>query len=324
MPPPRQPLARLLVTRRMTAAAEAAIGAEFDATFRDSTTPLTEAEATAALAHHDAIMPTLGDGFTAAAFAAAPPRARVLGNFGAGFNHIDLAAAAEAGVVVTNTPEVVTDATADIALTLILMTARRAGEGERLVRAGRWKGWHPTQMLGMHVTGRTVGIIGMGRIGQAIARRCHGGFAMQVLFHNRRGVAGLGFPARQMPLPELLASSDIVVLAVPGGAETRHLIGADQLAAMQPHAILINIARGDVVDEAALIAALDAGQIAGAGLDVYEREPLVPDTLRARDDVVLLPHLGTAAEEVRTAMALRALDNLRAVRDGRDPPDRVA
>ena len=140
-----------------------------------------------------------------------------------------------------------------IALTLILMTARRAGEGERLVRAGRWKGWHPTQMLGMHVTGRTVGIIGMGRIGQAIARRCHGGFAMQVLFHNRRGVTGLGFPARQVPLPELLASSDIVVLAVPGGAETRHLIGADQLAAMQPHAILINIARGDVVDEEVVV-----------------------------------------------------------------------
>ena len=246
MPPPRHSLARLLVTRRMTAAAEAAIGEEFDATFRDSTTPLTEAEATAALAHHDAIMPTLGDGFTAAAFAAAPPRARVLGNFGAGFNHIDLAAAAEAGVVVTNTPEVVTDATADIALTLILMTARRAGEGERLVRAGRWKGWHPTQMLGMHVTGRTVGIIGMGRIGQAIARRCHGGFAMQVLFHNRRGVTGLGFPARQVPLPELLASSDIVVLAVPSQTLRENL--SRWKAHLRPDVRLVSLMKGIEVE----------------------------------------------------------------------------
>lgn len=315
---------RLLVTRRMTKAAEAAIGAEFEAEFRDSTDPLTEADATAALAQYDAIMPTLGDRFTAAAFKAALPKTRVLGNFGAGYNHIDVAAAAAAGVVVTNTPYVVTDATADIAMTLILMTARRAGEGERLVRAGEWKGWHPTQMLGMHVTGRTVGIVGMGRIGKAIAQRCHFGFGMDVQFFNRSTVEGLTHPARQISLDELLASSDIVVLAVPGGASTHHLIGADQLAAMQPHAILINIARGDVVDEAALIAALDKGQIAGAGLDVYEREPIVPAALTQRDDVVLLPHLGTAAEDVRTEMALRALKNLVAVRDGLPPEDRVA
>ncbi|KGJ22411.1 2-hydroxyacid dehydrogenase [Paracoccus sanguinis] len=315
---------RLLVTRRMTAAAEAAIAAAFDATFRDSTVPLTEAEAAAALSAHDAIMPTLGDRFTAAAFAAAPPRARVLANFGAGYNHIDVNAARATGVIVTNTPGVVTEATADLALTLMLMTARRAGEGERLVRAGRWTGWHPTQMLGMHVTGRTVGIVGMGRIGQAIARRCHAGFGMEVLFHNRSTVAGLPFPARQVPLAELLGAADIVVLAVPGGAATHHLIGAPELAAMRPGAILVNIARGDVVDETALIAALEAGRIGGAGLDVYEREPEVPAALTRREDVVLLPHLGTAAEAVRTDMALRALANLTAVRDGADPRDRVA
>ncbi|MDO5369304.1 D-glycerate dehydrogenase [Paracoccus sp. (in: a-proteobacteria)] len=314
---------RLLVTRRMTAAAEKAIAEAFDASFRDETVPLTEAEAIAALRGHDAILPTLGDPFNAAVLARPERRARVLANFGAGFNHIDIEAAKAAGIVVTNTPDVVTDATADIALTLILMTARRAGEGERLVRAGRWTGWHPTQMLGMHVTGRTLGIVGMGRIGQAIARRGHHGFGMKVVFHNRSTVMGLDLPALQVPLPDLLAQADIVVAAVPGGASTRHLIGGAELAAMKPGAILVNIARGDVVDEAALIAALEAGTIAGAGLDVYEREPLVPEALRTREDVVLLPHLGTATEEVRTDMALRALANLTAFFRGDPPPDRV-
>ena len=315
---------RLLVTRRMTAAAEAAIRQAFDARFRDDTAPLTEAEAVAALRENDAILPTLGDPFNAGVLGTSGRRTRVLANFGAGFNHIDTDAARAAGIVVTNTPDVVTDATADIALTLILMCARRAGEGERLVRASRWTGWHPTQMLGMHVTGRTVGIIGMGRIGQAIARRCHHGFGMQVIFHNRRAVTDLDLPAHQVPLADLLAQADIVVTAVPGGASTRHLIGAAELSAMKPGAILVNIARGDVVDEAALIAALDAGMLAGAGLDVYEREPLVPEALRALENVVLLPHLGTATEEVRTDMALRALANLTAFFRGEDPPDRVA
>ncbi len=315
---------RLLVTRRMTRAAEETISEAFDASFRDSTTPLTEAEAIAALRENDAIIPTLGDPFNATVLGTSDRRARVLANFGAGFNHIDLQAARAAGIVVTNTPDVVTDATADIALTLILMTARRAGEGERLVRAGRWTGWHPTQMLGMHVTGRTVGIVGMGRIGQAIARRCHFGFGMPVIFHNRSTVTGLDLPARQVALPDLLAQADVVVMAVPGGASTRHLIGAAELAAMKPGAILVNIARGDVVDEAALIAALEAGPLGGAGLDVYEREPEVPEALRLRENVVLLPHLGTATEEVRTDMAMRALANLAAFFKGDAPPDRVA
>ena len=315
---------RLLVTRRMTRAAEETISGAFNATFRDSTTPLTEAEAIAALRENDAIIPTLGDPFNATVLGTSDRRARVLANFGAGFNHIDLQAARAAGIVVTNTPDVVTDATADIALTLILITARRAGEGERLVRAGRWTGWHPTQMLGMHVTGRTVGIVGMGRIGQAIARRCHFGFGMPVIFHNRSTVTGLDLPARQVALPDLLAQADVVVMAVPGGASTRHLIGAAELAAMKPGAILVNIARGDVVDEAALIAALEAGHLGGAGLDVYEREPEVPEALRLRENVVLLPHLGTATEEVRTDMAMRALANLAAFFKGDAPPDRVA
>lgn len=313
---------RLLVTRPMTDRAAQAIRDRFDATFRDNT-PLTEDQAAQALADYDAIMPTLGDGFTAAAFAQ-KPRCRILANFGAGYNHIDIAAATAAGVVVTNTPDVVTDATADIAVMLMLMCLRRASEGERILRAGQWTGWNPTQLLGGHLTGRTVGIVGMGRIGQAIARRCHFGFGMQVVFFNRSTLTGLDLPARQIPdLDTMLDLADVAVLAVPGGAGTRHLIGARQLAALGPQSYLVNIARGDVVDEAALVDALNLGQIAGAGLDVYEREPLVPQALLDAPNATLLPHLGTATDDTRTAMALRALDNLIAFAEGRPPHDRV-
>lgn len=316
---------KLLVTRRMTDRAEAALAARFDATLRHDAAALTVQEAAQAMRDYDAIIPTLGDGFSAEAFAGGGLRTRLLANFGAGFNHIDTGAAKAAGVMVTNTPEVVTDATADIAMTLILMTARRAGEGERLLRAGGWTGWQPDQLLGRHVTGATVGIIGMGRIGKAIATRCHFGFGMTVVFQNRSPVSGLEFPATQLAdVPSVLKTADFVVLAVPGGPATRHLIGADELAQMRPDAFLINVARGDVVDEAALIAALQAGRIAGAGLDVFEREPVVPDALKAMENVMLLPHLGTAAEEVRTAMAMRAMDNVVALDEGRAPPDRVA
>jgi lactate dehydrogenase-like 2-hydroxyacid dehydrogenase len=209
-------------------------------------------------------------------------------------------------------------------MTLLLMATRRAGEGERLVRAGLWQGWHPTQMLGTHVSGRTIGIIGMGRIGQAVARRAHFGFAMPVVFHNRSALTLAGLPARQLgSLAELMAAADFIVVAVPGGAATRHLIDAAAIAAMRPGAFLINISRGDVVDEAALVAALAAGRIAGAGLDVYEREPAVPEALRALDNVVLLPHLGTAALEVREAMGMMAVENLVAHAEGRALPNPV-
>ncbi len=316
---------KLLVTRPMPAAAEAAIGARFDTRFRDSNAPLTLDEAAAALADYDLILPTLGDAFRGPAFRAAPPRAKLLANFGVGFNHIDIAAAAAAGVAVTNTPDVVTDATADLAVTLLLMTARRAGEGERLARSGTWDGWHPTQMLGTHVTGKTAGIVGMGRIGRAIARRLHSGFGMEILFFNRSTLPSQPVPARQVPtLAALMAQSDFVVIAVPGGAETRHLVDAAALSALGPDGILINIARGDVIDEDALIQALAERRIRAAGLDVYAQEPLIPPDLRAMDNVVLLPHLGTAAEEVRTAMALRALANLTAFAEGAPLPDRIA
>lgn len=314
---------KLLVTRALTPAVEARVRAEFpDATFRNGAAPMTEAEAAAALATHDALLVTLGDQVRGAAFAG-PLRAKIVANFGVGYNHIDAVAAKAHGITVTNTPGAVTDATADIALTLLLMSARRAGAGERFVRSGAWTGWTPTQFLGHHVTGKRVGIVGLGRIGKAIARRCHYGFDMEVVFHNRSTVTEPGLPARQVPLHELLAISDFVVIAVPATPQTHHLIGAAELARMQPHAHLVNIARGDIVDEAALIAALQGGQIAGAGLDVFEREPFVPAALRALDCVTLLPHLGTAALEVRDAMGFMALANLTAFRDGKVPPNAV-
>ena len=295
-----------------------------EVTLRDKTKPLSAEELRAALRDYDAVMPTLGDAFSAEVFADVPqPRCKLLANFGVGYNHIDVNAARAAGVTVTNTPGAVTDATADIAMTLMLMSARRAGEGERLVRSGAWEGWHPTQMLGLHLTGKKVGIVGMGRIGQAIAQRCHFGFGMGVSYFNRSAKT-LAFPAERVDdLVELAAKVDVLVVAVPGGGETRHLIGEEVLGAMQPHARLINIARGDVVDEAALIAALRAGQIGGAGLDVYEFEPHVPQALRDLENVVLLPHLGTSAREVRVDMGLMVVDNLQAFIDGKPLPNKV-
>lgn len=313
----------LLISRRLPEAVMAEASARFDVTCRDTTAPMDHAECVAALRGHDIILPTLGDAFTATAFTeAGKPRTRLLANFGVGYNHIDAAAAGAAGIAVTNTPGAVTDATADIALTLILMTARRAGAGERLLRAGDWHGWHPTQMLGLHVTGKTVAIIGMGRIGQAIARRCHHGFGCRIVYANRSRKS-VDFPAEQLPLHEACQTADIVVAATPGGAETHHLIDGACLNAMQPHAIFVNISRGDVVDETALIQALTAGRIAGAGLDVYEFEPSVPDALKAMENVTLLPHLGTAALEVREAMGRMALANCIAMADGQPLPNPV-
>ncbi|RUS65174.1 D-glycerate dehydrogenase [Pseudorhodobacter sp. E13] len=295
----------------------------FSLTIREDTTPLSPAECAEALHQYDAVLPTLGDPFSAAVFAENhAPRCRLLANFGVGYNHIDVEAAKAAGIIVTNTPGAVTDATADIALTLILMTARRAGEGERMLRAGAWQGWHPTQMLGAHVTGKRLGIIGMGRIGKAIAKRAHYGFGMEVQFFNRSPVANPGLPAEQVKLETALAA-DFVVIAVPGGPATRHLINAEKLAQMQPHAFLINIARGDIVDEAALVHALQHQTIAGAGLDVYEQEPTVSPALIDMENVTLLPHLGTAALEIREAMGLMAVDNLRAFFDGKPLPNLV-
>jgi lactate dehydrogenase-like 2-hydroxyacid dehydrogenase len=313
----------LLITRPLPDNVVDAARCHFDVTLRSDTSPLSQSELRAVLRDYDAVLPTLGDRFDAAVFAdSLPPRTRILANFGVGYNHIDLKAATAAGIAVSNTPGAVTDATADIAMMLILMTARRAGEGERMVRAGQWQGWHPTQLLGTHVTGASVGIIGMGRIGQAIARRCHFGFGMKIVFHNRSPLNDVGLPAKQVSLSDAMAA-DFVVVAVPGGPDTQHLINAAAFAAMLPNGIFINISRGEVVDETDLIAALTAGQIAGAGLDVYEHEPRIPAALMAMENVTLLPHLGTAAANVRADMGMMAVNNLIAFVEGRDLPNRV-
>ncbi len=305
---------KLLVTRPLPADVIDAIDTRFDVDVRAETLPLTPAEMARALDRYDAILPTLGDPLSSDVIDQADDlKCKLLANFGVGYNHIDVAAAHVAGMVVTNTPGAVTDATADIAMTLILMTCRRAGEGERAVRGGTWQGWHPTQLLGMHVTGKTLGVVGMGRIGKAIAKRAAFGFDMEVVFFNRSKVTDLAFPAQQLPdLAAVCGAADIVVLAVPATPDTHHMMDATALRQMQAHSILVNIARGDVVDEAALIAALETGQIAGAGLDVYEHEPNVPEALKALENVTLFPHLGTAALEVRVAMGQMAVDNLNA------------
>lgn len=315
---------KVLITRPMPESVAKAAYDAFDTEIRDKTAPMSTSEMRVALTLYDGVMPTLGDAFNAELFDEFDtPRCRILANFGVGYNHIDTDAARAHGVTVTNTPGAVTEATADIAMTLMLMSARRAAEGERLVRAGQWQGWHPTQMLGLHLTGKTVGIVGMGRIGQAIARRCHFGFGMEVVYINRSR-REVDFPATQLKeLPDLASQADVVVVATPGSPETHHLIGAETLRAMKPTAHLVNIARGDVVDEAALIEALQNDRIGGAGLDVYEFEPHVPDALRSADNVTLLPHLGTAALEVREAMGHMALDNLRAFFAGNEPPNPV-
>ncbi|MEZ5751165.1 MAG: D-glycerate dehydrogenase [Paracoccaceae bacterium] len=317
---------RLFISRPLPEPVVKAAQAEFDVTLRATNAPLSHDEMLAALRDYDIVLPTLGDLFKPAVFDACPhPRARLLANFGVGYNHIDVAAARAAGLMVTNTPGAVTDATADIALTLMLMSCRRAAEGERLVRSGRWEGWHPTQMLGLHMSGKVLGIVGMGRIGQAIARRAMHGFGMQVRYFTRtpKDLPDLPGATAVPDLHALMGGCDVVVIAVPASPQTHHLIDAAALSAMQPHAHLINIARGDIVDEAALIDALTHRRIGGAGLDVYEFEPRVPQALIDLDSVTLLPHLGTAALEVRTQMGLMAVANAVAFKRGESLPNPV-
>ena len=314
---------RIFVTRPLPDKVIAEAEKHFRVEVRNKTTPLTRTERRASMALYDGILPTLGDNYNEQVLQGGPHRCRILANFGVGYNHIDVAAASANGVRVTNTPGAVTDATADIALMLMLMTCRRASEGERLVRTGAWDGWNPVQMLGLHMSGKRLGIVGMGRIGQAIAKRAHYGFGMEVAYFNR-STKKVDMPATQLKsLKTLAANVDILVAAVPGGGETKHIINADVFASMQNHAHFVNIARGDVVDENALITALQTGEIAGAGLDVYENEPDVPEALIKQNNVTLLPHLGTAALEVRTAMGLLAVENLRAFFEGDGLPNPV-
>ena len=248
---------------------------------------------------------------------------KVLANYAVGYNNIDVDAAQRHGVIVTNTPDVLTDATADLTWALILATARRVIEGDQLVRSGQWAGWTPTQLLGAAVAGKTMGVIGMGRIGQAVAQRA-AGFRMKVLYYSRRLIDRQRNAWESRTLPALLGESDFVTIHVPLTAETRHLIGVHQLAQMRPLAILINTARGPIVDEAALAAALRSGTIAGAGLDVFEDEPRLHPDLAALKQVVLLPHLGSATLAARVEMGMICLKNVEAVLGGLSAPNRIS
>ena len=317
---------RVLLTRRWPAAVEAVLAERFDVEFNTDDVPMTAAELADALGRVDALCPTVTDRLDAALLGMDGIRTRLIANFGVGFNHIDLAAADRAGILVSNTPGVLTDCTADLAMTLILMTARRAGEGERELRDGNWTGWRPTHLLGRKVTGKTLGIVGAGRIGLATAARAHHGFGMKILLSSRSAVDQTvvsDLAAEEVPLDALLEQSDFVSLHCPATAETRHLIDGSALARMPDHAILINTARGDVVDEAALAGALHEGGVAGAGLDVYEQEPQVHAGLLDAPGVVLLPHLGSGSEETRVAMGMCAVDNLTAFFAGESLPNPV-
>lgn len=319
---------RILVTRRWPQAVETKMAEVFDLTLNTSDRPLTELELKDALGQYDAVLPTVTDRLPAAVFDRASTRTRILANYGVGFAHIDTQAAKARGIAVTNTPDVLSECTADIAMTLLLMAARRAGEGERELREGHWTGWRPTHLIGTKVSGATLGIIGFGRIGQAMAQRAHFGFGMKILVQNRSPVPAevlARYNATQVPtIEDLLPDCDFVSLHCPGGAANRHLINARRLDLMKPTAFLINTARGEVVDEHALAQSLWFNTIGGAGLDVFEREPAVPDALLNADNLVLLPHLGSATRETREAMGFRVLDNLTAFFDGRTPRDRVA
>ena len=319
----------VVVTRRLPDTVESALAERFDVRLNGDDHPMSPGELRAALREADALLCTVTDSLTADVFAMESCRARIVANFGVGYNHIDMEAARRLALVVTNTPDVLTDDTADLAIALMLAVARRMGEGERQLRAGNWTGWRPTHLMGTRVTGKTLGIVGFGRIGQAVAHRARSGFGMSVLFASRgpvadEVVAGAAAGAEQRPLDALLAEADFVSLHVPATPETYHLIDARRLRMMRRNAFLINTARGDVVDEIALIDALQAGTIAGAGLDVYQQEPSVPEALMALTNLVLLPHLGSATMESRTAMGMRAVENLVAFFEGREPPDLVA
>ncbi len=318
---------KVLVTRRWPAEVEGQLGALFDVTLNESDEAMSQQALAAAMAEYDVLCPTVSDKIDAEVIAGGD-RVKLIANYGVGFDHIDLAAARAKGIAVTNTPGVLTDATADIAMTLLLMAARRAGEGERELRAGQWSGWRPTHLIGSALKGKVLGCVGFGRIAIATARRAHHGFGMKIAFYGRRPCDPAMAEELQAEfcadLKQLLGKADFVSLHVPGGAETANMIDADAIAAMRPGSYLINTARGGVVDNQALAAALKSGHLAGAGLDVYPAEPAVPECLLGLENAVLLPHLGSANAQTRIAMGMCALANVEAFANGAQLPNTVA
>lgn len=316
----------VIVTRKLPESIEARMMELFDTRLNDEDRPMSAAELATAAAEADVLAPTVTDRIDARIVDAAGERLKLIASYGAGVDHIDVARAAERGVAVTNTPGVLTEDTADMTMALILAVPRRLAEGERLVRGGAWRGWGPTAMLGRRIWGKRLGIVGMGRIGAAVARRARG-FGLAVHYHNRRRAPAALEQELEATywasLDQMIARMDIVSVNCPHTPATYHLLSARRLALLRPHAYIVNTSRGEVIDEAALARLLRDGRIAGAGLDVYEREPAVNPRLMALDNAVLLPHMGSATVEGRLDAGEKLIVNIKSFVDGHNPPDRV-
>jgi glyoxylate reductase len=317
---------KVVVTRKLPDPVETRMRELFDTELNLTDAPMGRAELEQAVARADVLAPTITDRIDAALLAKAGPQLKLIANFGAGVDHIDVSAATERGILVTNTPGVLTEDTADLTLALIMAVARRIVEGANVIQAGDFKGWTPTWMMGRRVTGKRLGIIGMGRIGQAVARRAKA-FGLQIHYHNRKPV-----PARIAEdleatywdsLDQMLARMDIISVHSPHTPATYHLLSARRLKLLQPHAVVINTARGEIIDENALADLLAANKIAGVGLDVFEFEPAVNPKLLKLPNAVLLPHMGSATLEGRIDMGEKVIINIRTWMDGHNPPDRV-
>ena len=316
---------RLLITRRLSPEVEARAARDYDAVLNPEDRVFTRDELVAACQEVDAVLPCHSERFDAAVIAALPDRLRVIANHSVGVDHVDLAAAAGRGIIVTNTPDVLSDATAEIAILCMLGAARRGAEGDRMVREGRWNTWSPSFMVGAQITGKRFGVLGMGRVGRVTAARARG-FGMEVHYHNRRPLPpedAQGAIWHDTP-ESLIATSDVLSLHCPATPATEGIMNAARIAKMPRGAILVNTARGALVDEAALVEALKSRHLFAAGLDVFRTEPGGNPALAALDNVFLLPHIGSATFETRIAMGYRALDNLDAVFADNEPGDRVA
>ncbi|MFN3558653.1 MAG: 2-hydroxyacid dehydrogenase [Brevundimonas sp.] len=320
------PRLKVVLTRRLPDAVETRMRELFDAELNLTDRPMTRADLEAAVQRADVLSPTITDIIDADLISKAGPQLKMIANFGAGVDHIDIEAAVGRGLIVTNTPGVLTEDTADLAMTLILAVSRRIVEGAQVMQEGRFEGWTPTWMTGRKLWGKRLGIVGMGRIGQALARRARA-FGMQVHYHNRKPVSPM--IAEELgatywdDLDQMLARMDLISLNCPATKETHHLLSAERLARLRPEAILINTARGELIDEAALAEAVAQRRIAGVGLDVFEHEPKVHPGLLGHANVVLLPHLGSATIEARQDMGDRVIANIQTFANGHRPPDRV-
>ena len=318
---------KILVTRKWPKKVEEKLLTTFDATLSVEDRPLSEAELVEAMKSYDALLPTVTDPITDKIISTSNKKVKIIGNFGVGFNNIDIDSAKRNSIIVTNTPEVLTDCTADIAMLLMLGVARRGSEGEFHVRKKEWTGWRPTHMMGTKVTGKTLGLIGMGRIAQAMAHKSHFGFNMKIIFFDpyfdNEEVMKKFEATKLNSIDEVLSEADFVSLHCPSTKETKGLMNKEPISKMKKSAYLINTARGDIVNENDLVEALKEEMIMGAGLDVYEKEPSVHKNLVQLKNVFLLPHLGSATTETREAMGMRVFENIQAFFNNKEPIDRV-